>query len=75
MPPGGDFIPLFGVGWAYPLKGVVLSPHWVMGGGDHAFGVVLSPPFGGFIPPLGGGGGRGGVVTLLGAERYGPSLC
>ena len=29
--------------------------HW--GGGYCPFGVVLSPRFSGFIPPLGGGGG------------------
>ena len=90
MPPRGGFIPIWGgcfplkavvlspqsggfipqMGWFYPPNGVVLSHHWVMGGG-------AITPLGWFypwlIPPLGGGGG--GVVTHLGAEGYGPSLC
>ena len=47
-PQRGGFIPP--TGWFYP-------PNWVIFfGGDHAFGVVSSPLFGDFIPPLGGGG-------------------
>ena len=68
MPPGGGFIPLMGV-WVYPVIGVVLSPHWVIGGGGYCpFGMVLSPLLGDFIPPLGDEGGchpfKGGVWRL-----------
>ena len=40
------------------------------GGGYHPFGMILSPIFGDFILPLGGG-----VVTLCGGGVYGPSPC
>ena len=70
MPPGGSFIPPFGV-WVYPPKGVVLSPHWVIGGGVIALLGWFCPRFSLILSPLGGGGG----VTPLGAEGYGPSLC
>ena len=61
-------------GWLCPFGGGgVISPKgWFTlrlftgegGGGYHPFGVVLSPIFGDFIPPLGGG-----VVTFSGGER------
>ena len=47
VPPRGGFIP--------PFAGVVLSPHLVIGGFYHPFGVVLSSIFGDFIAVLAGG--------------------
>ena len=74
MPPGGGFIPhsggglspqmsgfILAKGWFYPPKGMVLCPHWLRGGGSNPLWVLLSPPFGDFIPPLGGGGGGAGL--------------
>ena len=85
MPPGGGCIPRYGgVGLSpqrfYTRKGVVLSPQ---GGGFippiGSWGGGVITPLGCFYPPfsviLSPHWAGGGVVTLLGAEGYGPSLC
>ena len=79
MPPGGSFIHPFGGLGLSPHRGALIPPRgWFyppigsFAGGYCPFGVVLSLLVGDFIPPSGRGGG---VVTLSGAEGYGPSLC